>query len=107
MFLRKVVIKICSKYIGEAVTLALYSIYYHFIRNIRAKFCVPNLPQSPDIMQNTNECIYDFLISGHSLIKLNCYNSRTSDDIDMKLGPVTKLDKRKKATSKKFDENLM
>ena len=32
---------------------------------------------------------------------LNCYNSRTSADIDMKLGPVTKPDKRNKTTSKK------
>ena len=29
------------------------------------------------------------------------HNSRTSDDIDMKPRPVTKLDKRKKVTSKK------
>ena len=36
------------------------------------------------------------------LVKENCKrNSRTSDDIGMKLGPVTKLDKRNKATSKK------
>ena len=41
-----------------------------------------------------------FPISGEYLIKENCYNSRTSDDIDMKLGPVTKLDKRNKTTSK-------
>ena len=33
-------------------------------------------------------------ISGHSFIN----NSRTSDNIDMKLGPVTKLDKRNKTT---------
>ena len=33
-------------------------------------------------------------------------NSRTSDDIDMKLGPVPKLDKRNKAT-KKFDDEVM
>ena len=44
----------------------------------------------------------DFRISGQSLIKENCHNSRTSDDIDMKLGPVTKLDKKNKATSKKL-----
>ena len=48
-----------------------------------------------------------FLISGQSLIKRNCHNSRTSDDIDMKLGPVTKLDKRNKTTSKKFDDDVM
>ena len=38
---------------------------------------------------------------GQSLIKVNCHNSRTSYDIDMKLGPVTKLDKRNKKMSKK------
>ena len=40
--------------------------------------------------------ISNFRISGQSLIKENCHNSRTSDDIDMKLGPVTKLDKKTK-----------
>ena len=42
--------------------------------------------------------IPDFPISSQSLIKENCHNSRTSDDIDMKLGPVPKLDKRTKTT---------
>ena len=41
------------------------------------------------------------------LVKENCHNSRTSSDIDMKLGPVTKLDKRDTATSKKIDDNVM
>ena len=48
-----------------------------------------------------------FQISGQSLIKGNCHNSRTSDDTDMKLGPVTKLDKRNKTSSKKFDDEVM
>ena len=48
-----------------------------------------------------------FLISGQSLIKENCHNSRTGYDIDMKLESVTKLDKRNKTTSKKFDVNVM
>ena len=47
-----------------------------------------------------------FPISGQSFIKRNRRNSRTSDDIDMKHGPVTKLDKRNK-TSKKFDDDVM
>ena len=46
--------------------------------------------------------ISDFRISGQSLIKENCHNSRTSDNIDMKLGPVIKLDKRNRTTSKKL-----
>ena len=44
---------------------------------------------------------------GQSLMKENCHNSRTSDDIDMKLGPVTKFDKRNKTMQKKFDDNVM
>ena len=43
--------------------------------------------------------ISGFLVN-QSLIKENCHNSRTSDD--MKLGPVTKLNKRNKTTSKKL-----
>ena len=42
-----------------------------------------------------------------TLIKENCYNSRTSDDIDMKLGPVTKIDKRNKKKSKKIDNDVV
>ena len=58
------------------------------------------MPQSPDIGQNSDGGISDFRISGHSLIKENCYNSRTSDDIDMKLGPVTKIDRETKQHQK-------
>ena len=39
-------------------------------------------------------------------MKENCYNSRTSDDIDMKLRPLTKLGKRNKATLKKLTVTL-
>ena len=35
-------------------------------------------------------------------MKGNCHNSGTSDDIDMKLGPVTKLNKINKTASKNF-----
>ena len=38
-------------------------------------------------------CICNFRISAQSFIKRNCHNSGTSDDIDMKLGRVTKLQK--------------
>ena len=41
-----------------------------------------------------------FRFPDFQIIKVNCQNSRTSDDIDMKLGPVTKPDKRNKTTSK-------
>ena len=33
-------------------------------------------------------------------LKENCHNSRTSDGIDIKLGPVPKPDKRNKTTLK-------
>ena len=51
--------------------------------------------------------IFDSRISGQSLLKANCRKSRTSDYIDMKFRPVTKLDKKSKATSKKFDDDIM
>ena len=44
--------------------------------------------------------ISDFRISGQSFIKENCHNFRTSDDIGMKLGPVTRLDNGNKTMSK-------
>ena len=40
-------------------------------------------------------------------LKENCYNSRTNDDIYMKLGPVTELDKKNKTTSKEFGDEVM
>ena len=46
-----------------------------------------------------------FPISGflvNRLRKKNCYNFRTSDDIEMKVGLATKLGKRNKTTSKNF-----
>ena len=63
---------------------------------------IPNLPQSPHIEQSSDGGISDFRISSQSLIKENFHNSKTSDDIDMKLEPVTKLDKKKKNRQKKL-----
>ena len=40
-------------------------------------------------------------------MKLNCHNYRTRNDIDSKLGPVTKLDNRNKTTSKNFDDGVI
>ena len=67
------------------------------------KYGVPTLPQSPDIGQNSNKGISNF----QSLTKENCHNSRSSDDIDIKLGPVTKLYKRNKKKVKKFGDDVM
>ena len=86
----------------RTVALAFCSIQQHFIRNICAKFGIPNLSQSPDIGQDSDGGISDFWISGQSLI-----NSRTSNCTDMKLGPVIKLDKGNKATSKNIGNDVM
>ena len=58
------------------------------------------MPQFSDVRKNSDVGISDFQISGQSLIKENCHNSKTSDDIDMKVRPVTKFDKRNKTISK-------
>ena len=60
--------------------------------------CYPYLPQSRNIGENSDRVILNFWSSGQSLIKRNCHNSRTSDDIDMKLRPVSHIDKRNKTT---------
>ena len=71
--------------------------------DICAKFGIPNSPQSPDIGQNSSEGISDFRISLSILyITENCHNSRANHDIDMKLGTVTKPNKRNMVTSKKL-----
>ena len=51
------------------------------------------------IGQNSGRRISDFWISGQSLITEIFHNSRTSNDIDMKLGRVPKLDIRNTATT--------
>ena len=51
----------------KAVTLAFCSIQHQFIRDVRAKFGIPNLPHSPDIAQNSDEVVSDFWISDQPL----------------------------------------
>ena len=65
------------------------------------------MSQSLDIGQNSDGGISDFQFSGQSLKKVNCHNSRTSDDIDMKLGSATKPNKRNKTRTKKFEGDIM
>ena len=54
------------------------------------------------ILSKQSNCQFNPNLGGQSLLKENSHNSRTSDDIDMKLRPVTKLDKRKKNSVKKI-----
>ena len=70
--------------------------------DIHAKFSIPNSPQPPDIRTKSHRGIPDFQISCQSLIKENCHYFRTSDDTDIELGPVTKIDKRNKTKPKKL-----
>ena len=61
---------------------------------------------SLQILDKTQSGIFlisEFLLK--SLINKNCHNSRTSNDIDMKLGPVTKLDRKNMGTPKQFDDD--
>ena len=91
----------------KAVTLEFCSIRLNSIREIHPKFGIHNSSQSPDIGQTSDGGISNFRISSQSLIKENCHNFRTSDNINMKLGPVTKLDKKNKTTSENFDDDVM
>ena len=82
----------------KSVTQAFCSIQEHFIRNTFTKVGIPNLPQSRN-KQNSDRGTSDFQIYGHSIVNENCHNFRTSNDTDVKLGPVSKLDKRNTSTS--------
>ena len=97
-----VILPLCWFSLNNSETLAFCSIQLHLIRDVCAKFGIPYSPQSPDIEQNSDEGISDFRISGQSLIKRNCRNSWTNDDINMKLGPVIKLDIRNKKCQKNW-----
>ena len=55
---------------------------------------------SLQIMDKTQKGVFPIPISDQLLIKENCHNSRTSDDIDMKLGPTTKFNRRKSSVKK-------
>ena len=50
--------------IVKAVTLVFYIIQNLFIRNIRAKYGIPNSSQSPDFGENPDAGITDFRFSG-------------------------------------------
>ena len=71
-----------------------------FIRDIHHYIGHPDSPQSPDIKKKSDRDVPDFWISGQYLLNENCHNSRTSNGIDMKLGPVTKFDRKNMATPK-------
>ena len=93
---------LCNSERLNAVTLAFCTVQKLFFRIIHAKFGILNSPQSPHLWKDSVEVISDFQISGQSLVNENCQNSRTSNNIHMKLGPVTRLDKRNMAMSKKL-----
>ena len=65
------------------------------------------MSQSPDIGQNSDGGYSHFRISSKLFINENSHDSRTSHDIDVKVIPVTKRDKKNTATSKNFDDNIM
>ena len=79
----------------------------HFSRDIRLKRSIPNMPQSPDIGQDSGKGVSYFRISGQSLIRENCHNSKISNDIDMKPGPVTRTARKNTATSKEFGDDVI
>ena len=64
--------------------------------------------QSQDIGQNPDGGTSDSRISGQSLTnEKGNGKSNTNNGIDMKLEPVSKLDKRNTATSKKIDDETI
>ena len=80
----------------------------HHSVNIVLETSVPNLvsgnlPQFSDIGENLDVVISNFQISGRLLINKIFRNSRTSNNISMKFGLVTKLYKRNMEDQKQID----
>ena len=90
---------------GKAVTMEFSCIQQYFIRDIHVKYGIPNSSQSPDIGQNSDGDIFHFRISGQSFMNENFHNSKTNDNINMKLGVLSKLDKRNTVTSIRISHN--
>ena len=70
----------------KSIALLFCSIQCVFSGDIHAKFGIPNSPQSPDIKKKTHARV--ILMCGFlakSLLNKSCCNSRTSNDIVMKL----------------------
>ena len=82
----------------KAVNLSFCCIQQNFTGDIFAKFNIPYSTQSPDIRQKSDKGISNFWISGRSLIKENCHNSRTRNDTDMNIGQANKLENRNKTS---------
>ena len=63
---------------------------------------------SPQILGKTQKRVFpisEFLVN--PLKTKNCYNSKTSHEINMELGPVPKLDRKNTKTSDKFDDDVI
>ena len=89
------------------ITLEFCSIQSLFIRDISVKFGIPGSPSLHRYWAKLRRGCSDFRISGQSFINENCHNSRTNHDNNMNLGPVTKLDRKNRVTSKKFNIDVM
>ena len=59
------------------------------------------------VLRKTQRGFSDFWISGQSVIKENCHKSRIGGNIDMKLRPVTKIDKINKQREKKIGDDVI
>ena len=65
----------------KVINLTFCRIKELFVRNIFAKFDIPNLPKFTDISRNPERDISNFCISGQSLLSKNCPNYIIINDI--------------------------
>ena len=99
-------IHFCFSLISPDGTSCKTGIFQHsvfFLKDIGPEISIPNLSQPLDIGRNLYRSISNSRISGQSLIK---DNYKTSNDIYMKLGLVTKLGMRNTVT-KKHDSDVL
>lgn len=100
-------IHFCFSLISPDGTSCKTGIFQHsvfFLKDIGPEISIPNLSQPLDIGRNLYRSISNSRISGQSLIK---DNYKTSNDIYMKLGPLSKLEKRNTIKLRKLDDDAI
>ena len=85
----------------KTATLAFCTIQYYFITIICTKSRFLTLPNLQSLGKTQMGVFPDFRTYDQFFINKNCRNSKINHDIDIKLRPVTKFNKRNTVTSKK------
>ena len=91
----------------KTATLAFRTIHYYFITIICTKSRFLTLPNLQSLGKTQMGVFPNFRIYDQFFITKNCRNSKINHDIDIKLRPVTKFNKRNNNVKKKISDDVV